>query len=339
LLILSPIIHPSTKEKGARYGIVIWLRDWNVAKLALLLGIAIIAGSTLDWDNLLQVMNGRIAVAILVMQIPLFGATLLNACRHSFLITSPRAPLKPCLAAILLSAGINLITPGRISEIVKATYLCKKLHLPLSNGTAAIMVERLFDVLIVSAIALIGFTGVYFGNTTIPTITLGIAISGLLLIKPISQRVMPFLSRRADRISVFLYCNFIHANANLRWRFSFATLLLTSLSWLLHYVAFWLFFAVQPGYDLDFSQAAMVFGALIYAGAVPALPGGIGMIQAAVTFCLTQIGIPLIEALALSLALHVSEVLISLVISPFILLSQPIGIRDLINQLNTKANT
>jgi len=91
LLILSPIIHPSTKQKGARYGIVIWLRDWNVAKLALLLGIAIIAGSTLDWDNLLQVMNGRIAVAILVMQIPLFGATLLNACRHSCALRVPSA--------------------------------------------------------------------------------------------------------------------------------------------------------------------------------------------------------------------------------------------------------
>ena len=103
----------------------------------------------------------------------------------------------------------------------------------------------------------------------------------------------------------------------------------------MHLVAIWIFFWLLPDYSLSPAEAALVFGAIIFAGALP-VPGGIGAVQAAVTFALTQIGIPFEESLVVSIVLHVAEVLISATCAPFILVTQPTGISDLLRRPSSK---
>lgn len=321
----TPRDSKETHGRGRRYG--------RLFKLILTAGVLGFAAFQIDLTTVKEVLSLDTFRTIAITQIFLFSATALVAQRHSYLIRTPRAPFLPCLTAVLLSAGINLVTVARISEIVKATYLRQKLNVPLSNGTAAIVIERLFDVCVVTAIGLAGFTGVFLESNNILIVVLWTGILGLLLLRPASEFCLPFLEHRNDPISRFLHGNCQHVLSALSWKASAVTLLLTIGSWGVHYFAIWLFFFVQPGYELSFSQAALVFGAIIFASAIPSLPAGIGLFQAAVTFALTKMGIPFTEALLLSIVLHVAEIMISAISAPIILVLQPTGIGELLKRI------
>lgn len=288
-----------------------------------------------DFQEVWSALTPQTLVAILVMQVFLFTATLFVAYRHAILIRSPRAPIVVCLEAVVLSAGLNLVMPMRISEAIKATYLRKSLDIPLANGTAAIFVERLFDVAIVAAIALIGFVGVYFADP-LPLVLLFVgALVALSLVQPGSKFLVQGLEDRQGRFVAFVRDNAKHVVAILDRRKAITVAGLTVMSWGVHYFAVWLFFFVQPEYRLDPSQAAIVFGAIIFASAVPALPGGLGAIQAAVVLALTGMGFTFPQALALSIAIHIAEILISAIATPVLLLSKSTGLRDLTRELVT----
>ncbi|MDB2364862.1 flippase-like domain-containing protein [Luminiphilus sp.] len=304
----------------------------NVLKLVLF-GAAIWFLSTrisLDISLIRKAVSREMSVAILAVQPLLLAATLANALRHSLIISYPRARFRPCLSAILLSAGLNLVIPGRVTEIVKATYLQKQLSIPLSNGTAAIVIERLLDLCVVSAIGFLGVFGVYLSNSQPILLAFTLTTVGLVFLRPLSIYLLPRLQTKTGRIVNFLRGNFQHVAKMMTWRLHLSALLLTVLSWSIHFFAIWLFFLLLPSYSLSLAEAALVFGAIIFAGALPGLPGGIGAIQAAVTFSLIQIGIPLEQALVLSFALHASEILICATCAPFILFTQPTGIGDLL---------
>ena len=56
---------------------------------------------------------------------------------------------------------------------------------------------------------------------------------------------------------------------------------------------------------------------MMFAGALPSLPGGIGVVQLAVSGILINYGIDTQEALLISLILHFSLIFISAVLAPF----------------------
>lgn len=283
-------------------------------------------------EALQQIFNWDTLIAIFSIQFFLFSATALNVIRYAFLVRKPPAPFTTCLAAILLSAGINLIIPGRVSEIIKATYVRKKLNIPLSNSTAAIVIERLLDVCVVATIGMIGFVGIFFEDVTMLNLMLIVSIIGLSLMKPVAKVIETHIRWRKDLISRFIHGNCEHVIKIISWKIGLITPLLTAFSWLLHCFAIWLFFFMLPGYQLSFTEATLVFGAIIFASAIPALPGGIGAIQAAIILVLTQLNVPVEEALLLSFAIHFAEILISAVSTPIILISQPTGMGDLVER-------
>lgn len=301
-------------------------------KLALVAAVVVAVSQHLDMASIDKVLTWQTVQAILTIQLLLGAATTINAYRHALLIAASRAPLIPCLQAVLLSAGLNLLIPGRVAELVKATYLRQRIRIPLSNGTAAIVIERLFDVCVVAAIGLVGFVGIYVQDARPLLALLLLAIVTVILLRPLTRWGAHYFASSQRPLGRFVYQNCLHVSAILTPRKSLATLALTVASWSIHYAAIWLFFYLQPSYALSLSQAALVFGAIVFAGSIPALPGGIGMIQAAVTFALTQMGVPTAEALMLSLALHGAEILICAIATPIILLLHPTGVGDLLKR-------
>lgn len=296
--------------------------------VVLVLGAAVL--SHMDLRGAAKVLTAQTLIGIGFMQLALAATALLGAYRHAMLVSRPRAPLVPCLLAMSLAAGLNLVIPGRVSELIKATYLRQRLQVPLANGTAAIVVERLFDVLVVAMIGLYGVVGLYAPNAALLYVLLVLAIGGLLLLVPLSRLLLPWFEVRKARFWAFVADNCRHVLAVVKPRTCAMVLLLTVLSWGIHYFGVWLFFAVQPGYELNLWQAAIIFSTIMFAGAVPALPGGVGLIQAAVTLALVQMGFETGEALMLSIALHVAEILISALVAPVVLLVQPSGLVDLL---------
>ena len=321
MLLTGPAIKKTTLLKLALVALAAWFVSIQVP---------------LDIAAMMQAVSPSLLTAALAIQPFLFAATLLNAFRHALLISYPRARLRPCVSAVLLSAGLNLLIPGRVTEIVKATYLQRQLSIPLSNGTAAIVIERLLDLCVVSAIGFVGIFGVYLSNSQ-PIFLLFLTTAlCLICFRPLSIYLLPRLKSGNSRFHNFIKGNLQHVGETLTWRRHLSSLTLTVLSWSVHLVAIWIFFWLLPDYSLSPAEAALVFGAIIFAGALPGLPGGIGAVQAAVTFALTQIGIPFEESLVVSIVLHVAEVLISATCAPFILVTQPTGISDLLRRPSSK---
>jgi uncharacterized protein (TIRG00374 family) len=64
---------------------------------------------------------------------------------------------KNCSLAYLSSMYLGLVTPGRIGDFAKVLYLKKDGNIPISKGLSSVVVDRLFDLLILLCMA---FTGV-----------------------------------------------------------------------------------------------------------------------------------------------------------------------------------
>ena len=131
-------------------------------KSVALIGIFVAVASYLNYDVISRILTFQTLMAFLMMQVPLFVATCLNAYRHSLLVRAPPAPFYLCFIALLLAAGLNLIIPARLSELVKVSYLRQACGITLPSGITAIFVERLYDVLVVMTIALLGFLSFRF---------------------------------------------------------------------------------------------------------------------------------------------------------------------------------
>ena len=75
---------------------------------------------------------------------------------------------------------------------------------------------------------------------------------------------------------------------------------------------------------------------MMFAGALPSLPGGIGVVQLAVSGILINYGMDTQEALLVSLILHFSLIFISVVFAPFLILTQATGIQALLRDAKTQ---
>jgi len=300
--------------------------------VSLLLAIAI----GIDWNRVPELLSVRTLGAIAVMQVFLLIGTYLCSYRHAVLVRTPPAPVMSCWMGLMLSAGFNLAIPGRIAELIKATYLRNKHGIPLSSGTAAIVVERLYDVLIVASIGLVGAYGVDYLNPWLLVATLSFVCLIIVFLVPLGQLAIRFLDNRKFRLCMFIVANLRHMEATINPRVSLIVFGCSAFAWLLHYAGLWLFFQALPGHGLTLWQVAIVFTAIIFAGAIPALPAGIGLVQAAVIATLMGFGKDFNEALSLSLLLFLSEIFLSAVITPFLLMTQSAGIMPLIRDVFSK---
>lgn len=289
-----------------------------------------------SFEEVISLIRVELFLAVLAVQSIFFVATCAVALRHSLLLGRGRATFGNCLKALLLSAGINLVTFGRISELVKLTYLRKNAGISLSTSSAALLVERLFDLLAVSVIGLIGVAGIFLENSYIPTLMAAIGGSGLLLVKPVAVYCHRLLGEKQGRLANFLCDTCLHIQTTLSRRNIVSVTGLTFFSWGSHFVGIWFFFFLLPDVSITWEQASLVFGAVIFAAAMPGLPAGIGVVQAAVTITLTSIGIDVDSAFTLSVALHVAEFLISALTAPVLLLTTSTGVGDLLSTVTKR---
>jgi uncharacterized membrane protein YbhN (UPF0104 family) len=280
----------------------------------------------------------QLLLGMLAMQPLLLVSTLFYAGRHAILVRRPAAPLLAASEAVVLSAALNLVVPGRLSEAIKATYLRDRIGLPLANGASAIAVERIMDIAFVAAIATAGAVGI-----VAPSLSAWgwapLAGAGAILI---SLRPLAHLVRRwaqgPGTLRGFIRDSAHHVLNVMTWRTGAFAAALTIGSWTLSISAVFAFFAVQPGGGLSWGQSTLVFAAMTFAAAIPALPAGIGLVQAAVVVALQPLGYSFAHAVAIAIALHAGQVLLAATLGPVILGVRSTGvsalIRDALNARN-----
>jgi hypothetical protein len=221
----------------------------------------------------------------------------------------------------------NNIYPARAGEVLRAVVLKRKAGVPVSASLATIIVERIFDGVVMLAfvfvnlpelarlaaadsgfvgniqdLALIG-TGVFLGALLVfllaamfPAWTLKI---GLWFI----QRLLP--ARFREKTAGILH-KFLDGLAALRSPFNILMVFLTSvLIWLLETVKYW-FVMHAFTFTVGFFALMLLNGIANLATTIPSAPGYIGTWEAVTKAVLVAYAVPGAEALGYAVVLHVA---------------------------------
>lgn len=306
-------------------------RSWQLVKLVavgVLIAVALAFEDLLPWQKIL---DPRLLLSMAVAAFIVFFSLSVNAWRHAVLVREPRAPWVLALKSVVLSAGLNLVIPGRLAELVKVTYLRQNLGIRTSHGLTAIVVERIFDVIVLGAISVLALAS----NLLTSTILLPLVAVGLLLALLAAPRflgpVERWASRRQGRLSALLSAAIAHyRTVAATGRLPFL-LLTTVLTWATLMLACIVFFWLQPYAEIGVWQACLVFVAINAAMAVPGPPAGVGLFQVAVGLVLVPNGVDLDLTILLGIALQIALWLTTLILAPIILVRDSTGVAALLS--------
>lgn len=280
-------------------------------------------------------LNWDIFWAGLIVQPIVFFCFIILSIRHVLLISKPKIKLSIAFRSIILSQGLNLIFPARLSELLKATYLRDRANVPLSSGISAVFLERSVDVLIVATLGLLGFLQ-YFdrGNfLSIIIVGLGLAVAIFILVHSprLVQRIIHAIP--SPHLVSFLEQTYQHFSAVAGTKAFCYALFLGAGAWGLSYINILVFLELSGSIPVGFSGALLVFVLTTLGGAIPALPGGLGTYEAAAVIALRSLGYSFEEALALSLTMHIAQLILPFIMATFIMLTERLGVSSLIADL------
>ncbi|MDQ3187342.1 MAG: flippase-like domain-containing protein [Pseudomonadota bacterium] len=304
----------------------------RIAIAAILIALAVEFGS---YANMANHLNMRLLAVVLAAQPLFFLSIALMAMRFAILARTPAAPFFLTFKAVLLAIGLNAILPGRLSELLKVTYLRDHAGISAASGMAALFLERLTDVIILGLLTLASISWLLLEATgaTLALIAVAVALALLAtlprlekLLVALAQRLPWHAVRRA--IESFL----AHLSGRVRDRHFYRAMLFGVAAWVLSWASVVVVLHFGGSIPIGLLGGLTVFVATTLGYAVPALPGGFGTFEAAGVIALTAFGYGFDEALALTLAMHVSQFLGTFGVALGIVLTERIGVASLLQQ-------
>ncbi len=203
-----------------------------------------------------------------------------------------------------LSGFALTVSPGKAGEAVRCLYLNEE-GVPYKASFALLFVERLMDLF---AIVILSALLLTVRADLVWVIVCAMALLLLALLVITRKETPDFLvlvgSRFGGRIGgllEWLADTLEHSRQLLAWKRLSAVLLMSVISWGAEGYGVWLL-ASALGHDLGLGVAAGIYGLSILAGAAAIfLPAGLGGTEAAMTGLLTAAGLPVAEAIAVTL--------------------------------------
>jgi uncharacterized protein (TIRG00374 family) len=221
----------------------------------------------------------------------------------------------------------NNIYPARAGEVLRAVVLKRKENVPISASLATIIVERIFDGVVMLAFVFINlpklaqvaaFESGFVGNIQqLALIGMAIFLGALLvfLLAAMFPRVTArigqwFIDRiipqRAREKTSGIMLKFLDGLASLRSPFHVLMVFITSvIIWLLETVKYW-FVMHAFTFTVDFFALMLLNGIANLATTIPSAPGYIGTWEAVTKAVLVAYGVSGAEALGYAVVLHVA---------------------------------
>lgn len=280
-------------------------------------------GYRLNIGELVAQFDNNLFVAGLVIQVPM-AIAFFYAWSPAIPVWTPAIPMIPAMEAVVLSSALNVVLPGRISEVIKAVYLRSRLGVPLPSGLSAITIERLFDLAIVRAIAATGVAGTFVPNSwCLLAVPLG-AIIALAVIRPVCSALMRLTSSE-HRVIGFIhrYCRHIVSVLSTT-RAIRASLLMVS-SWVAHFSAFGCFSSCSLFMRSPSGTWPQYLARSFLPARPPRCPPASGCSRRLVVVVLQPLGFEFHQALATAIALHAGELFLSVTIGPAVMLYRSTG--------------
>ena len=233
---------------------------------------------------------------------------------------APNLPFGPLWRATTMGFMANNILPsGRMGEIVRPYALSRETSVPFAAGFASLVVDRVFDALVVLLLTLAAMLDPRFPSSVSPLAYLG---TGALLMGGLAFglyaivyfpeqliRLFEFFARRvAPRFETKgreLLHSFAAGLSVLRSPRRFLVVLLWAFAlWVTQAISFWIMF-VALGIDVPLSAAFFVQGLIVLAVALPSTPGFFGLFEAAAVTGLGFYGVDRSLAITWGFTFHV----------------------------------
>jgi uncharacterized protein (TIRG00374 family) len=205
-----------------------------------------------------------------------------------------------------LSWFANCVVPAKLGDAYRGYLIKKNGHASFSRTLGTIFAERIIDMLVLFGMLVVSGLLVFRGHlnrTTEGLFLVGILLTVVLVIGLMSMRYLSPLIRRAlpTRFHDF-YARFEEGTlASFRPSQLPLLLLLTVLVWLGE--AMRLYFVIEALGGFNLGLAAIIFVALASSllTAVPALPGGLGLVEAGILGIMTLFGVDQTSSTAVAL--------------------------------------
>jgi glycosyltransferase 2 family protein len=288
-------------------------------------------------DLLQTVRNGfefRFLWAAIAIQPIIMLAYLALAVRHVQLIRQP-VPVLTAYKSMVLAQGLNLILPGRLSELIKGTYIRDHAGVQLSIGMAAVVLERTIDIIILAGLGALGL--ILFASALdyravvvlviLAAVVLGVAFFARALVLRLI-RLMPW-----PGLVGFFEKSYLHLFATVRTAAFPKAFAWGLVGWGISYCGILLFLFLATDYQLSFGGTLLLFIFTTVGAAVPLVPGSLGVYEAAGVLALRTVGYEFGEALALVISLHAAQLVFPFTIAWLILLTERVGLSRFIADL------
>lgn len=266
-------------------------------------------------DNIRQVQAGWV-----LLSLPIFAISIiLIALRWQFLLRSiVMIPLRTLLSLVCIGYMGNNVYPLRSGEALRVFLLYRNHKVPVIKAATTIVVERVFDGLVLLTFIVIPLLVVDIASNDVrrvvevaaPLFVVLLAIFFALAARPdLLRRVVKVASRllpgKVGQTIGKLSEDVLAGLEGLRTPTDLAGTVISSYAtWAVQGIVYWM---VAYAMDIDTSFAVMlvVVGAVNLAGLIPASPGQIGVFEFFVSAVLVGAGIAEARAAAYALVAHI----------------------------------
>lgn len=290
--------------------------------LALTVGLLWWVFRDVPWSEVMEVLHranlplALLSVAVATLVFPL-RAIRWRPILHA---VQPNLPYGPLWRATAMGFMANSILPSRIGELVRAYALTRETPVTFSAAFASLVVDRVFDGLVVLLLMVVAMsdpafpggiaaTKTYAGTGALIIIGIAAVLYAIVffpdrlirLYELFARRVAPRFEERGRQ----LLRAFADGLSVLRHPGRFLVVLFWALAlWLTQALSFWVMFRAL-GIDAPFSAALFVQGLIVFFVALPSTPGFFGLFEAAAKLGLVMYGVNESLAVAWGFIYHV----------------------------------
>lgn len=294
-------------------------------QLLVLIGIAVsilflwLAFRNLQPETVLQNLGSANLPLLLIAAVWFFASLIVIALRWGFLLKSIQpVPTKELTELVSIGYMGNNVYPFRAGEVLRIVLLWRSHQIPVIKTTTTVLIERVFDGVVMLTFILIGVSFTTIGGDTLrslanvatPIFIIALAVFLGLALRPnilrkIVNIVTQFLPARLGDGLGKLGEQVIEGLEGLRTPADLLGTVVTSYaSWMLHVMVYQLV-ASAFGMNSDYGLMMIVVGAVNLAGLIPASPGQLGVFEFFASQVLIGAGVESSLALTYALTVHV----------------------------------
>lgn len=294
-------------------------------QLLVFIGIAVsilflwLAFRNLQPETVLQNLGSANLPLLLIAAVWFFASLIVIALRWGFLLKSIHpVPTKELTELVCIGYMGNNVYPFRAGEVLRIVLLWRSHQIPVIKTTTTVLIERVFDGVVMLTFILIGVSFTTIGGDTLRSLAnvatpifiialavfLGLALRPNILRKIVTM-VTQFLPARLGDGLGKLGEQVIEGLEGLRTPADLLGTVVTSYaSWMLHVMVYQLV-ASAFGMNSDYGLMMIVVGAVNLAGLIPASPGQLGVFEFFASQVLIGAGVESGLALTYALTVHV----------------------------------